>query len=292
VDDVQEVNGDGVEDPGDDDEVHAGPGSVGEERRVTEDMVLQGEAVEDEEHVATPLRVVGHLEVQNDRNKIPDVLDGGGLAVGASDGRSLGDEGVVVVVLGGIVDGTVTVPKGSDLLFQAGGLRVLLLKGVDGGPDALLGSGGGLEEVRVVLGCWPRSALVERREVASASRSLAAARASSRSLEELSPAMGAQPRCDGRVMKRAWQSCGRAHPAGERTAGGGRARCRARAQEEAPAQPAGGRRGRRRADAARCIARARGPRRRGVTRCAASGRAEVRRGRVKLIPYWTKPNQP
>jgi hypothetical protein len=73
VDDVREVGGDGVEDPGDDDEVHAGPGSVGEERRVTEDMVLQGEAAEDEEHVAAPLRVVGRLEVQNDRNHIPHV---------------------------------------------------------------------------------------------------------------------------------------------------------------------------------------------------------------------------
>jgi hypothetical protein len=98
VDDVQEVGGDGVEEPGDDDAVHARPRRIGEVRDVTEDVVLQGEAAEDEEDVAMPLGVVGGLEIKNDRNQILDVLDSSSLAVQVGDGRGLRVDEVVVVM--------------------------------------------------------------------------------------------------------------------------------------------------------------------------------------------------
>jgi hypothetical protein len=68
MDDVEQVGGDGVEEPGHHHAVHATPRGVGEARRIAEDMVLQGEAVEDEEDVAAPLGEVGFLEVQSNRN--------------------------------------------------------------------------------------------------------------------------------------------------------------------------------------------------------------------------------
>ena len=70
-----------TEDPGDDHAVHAGPGWIGETGVVTEDVILQRKAAEDEEDVAASLGVVGGLEVQNDWNQVLDVLDSGSLAV-------------------------------------------------------------------------------------------------------------------------------------------------------------------------------------------------------------------
>ena len=61
VDDVEEVGGDGVEDPRDDDAVHTGPGGVVGAIGVAEDVVFQSEAAENEEQVPAPLRVVGGL---------------------------------------------------------------------------------------------------------------------------------------------------------------------------------------------------------------------------------------
>jgi len=68
VDDVQEVGGDGVEDPGQDDTVHARPCRIVGAGNVAEDVLLQREAAEDEENIATPLGVVGGLKIKNDRN--------------------------------------------------------------------------------------------------------------------------------------------------------------------------------------------------------------------------------
>jgi len=155
VDDVQEIGGDGVVEPGENDAVHARPRRIVEVGGVAEDVILQGETTEDEEHVATPLGVVG-VEVKNDGNEVLDVLDGGGLAVEVSDGSSLGGEGADVVVVvrvllvaGGL--GAKAVPESRGLLFEEVRLRALLVEGLDGGADAVLGRGGGLEEVGLRL---------------------------------------------------------------------------------------------------------------------------------------------
>jgi hypothetical protein len=122
-------------------------------------MVLQGEAAEDEKDEAAPLRVVGVLEVQNNRNEIPDVLDGGGLTVEAGNVRGVGVEGVVVVVLKVVVEGVavacigraVLVSESRGLQFQGVRRGMLLFESVGGGADALLGSGDGFEECSVLL---------------------------------------------------------------------------------------------------------------------------------------------
>jgi hypothetical protein len=54
-----------------------------------EDVLLQGETVEYEEDVAAPFGVVGGFEIHNNRNQVPDVLDGGGLAVEAGENRGV-----------------------------------------------------------------------------------------------------------------------------------------------------------------------------------------------------------
>ena len=102
VDDVQEIGGDGVEDPSDDHTVHVGPHRVVKAGGVTEDMVLHREVAKDEENVAAPLGVVGGLEVQNYRNQVPDVLDSSSLVVQVSNGCGVGGDGVVAV-LGDVV---------------------------------------------------------------------------------------------------------------------------------------------------------------------------------------------
>jgi hypothetical protein len=122
---------------------------------VTEDVVLQGEPAEGEEDVAAPLGVVGGLEVQNNRDQVLDVLDGGGLDVQMSHGRGIGGGGECVVVLGGgvVVAGMVAeaVPEFGSLPLEGVSPRALLLEGVSGGADAFLRIGGGREELGVCL---------------------------------------------------------------------------------------------------------------------------------------------
>jgi hypothetical protein len=151
MDDIQEVAGDGVEDPGDDHEVHASPGRIVEATDIAEDVVSQREPTEDEEDIAAPLGVVGRLEIQNNRDQVLDVLDAGRLAVQMSDGRDVGVDRVVIIVsgLGGVI--TEAIPEGDGLQFQGVGLRALLLEGVSGGADAFLGIGGRLEESTFLL---------------------------------------------------------------------------------------------------------------------------------------------
>jgi hypothetical protein len=99
-------------------------------------MVLRGEAAEDEEDVAAPLREIGGLQVQNEGNEVPDVLDGGGLVVEPGDGCSVGGEGVVVVVRGIVIPRVgvaATAAESGGALLQGVGLRALLFKGDGGG---------------------------------------------------------------------------------------------------------------------------------------------------------------
>jgi len=154
VDDVEEVGGDAVEDPGDDHAVHAVPDRVGGAGIVAEDMVLQGVPTKSKEKVAAPLGVVGGLEVEDDGDQVLDVLDGAGLAVQVRNSSSLRGDRVLVVVVGFIVvDGlqTKSLPDGSRLRLQGVGLCALLGQGVGSSTDALLGGSGGLEKVRLLL---------------------------------------------------------------------------------------------------------------------------------------------
>jgi hypothetical protein len=148
------VGRDRVDQPGDDHTIHAGPRGVVRERGVAEDVVLQSNSTKNEEHMATPFGEVRGLEIQNNWNEIPDVLDGGGLAVQSGDDRGIGDEeGVVVFGLGVVVAGPVVAgaaPESHGPLLEDVGLRALFLESVGGGADAVLGGGSGLEEFGVL----------------------------------------------------------------------------------------------------------------------------------------------
>jgi hypothetical protein len=115
---------------------------------VTEDVVLQGEATQDEKNVAAPLGVVGGPKIKNDGNQILDVLDGGGLAVQVSDSCGFGG-GVVVVDV--FIPSAKTFAEGGSLLLQSIGGRTLRIEGGSGHADAFLGGGGGLQKVSLLL---------------------------------------------------------------------------------------------------------------------------------------------
>jgi hypothetical protein len=117
-------------------------------------MVLQGEAPKDEEYVTAPLREIGGLQVQNNGNEVPDVLEGGGLVVESGDGRGVRGEGEVVVVRGIVISRAgfaAAAAESGGALLQGIGLCALLIKGVDGGANPILGGGGGFEEVGILL---------------------------------------------------------------------------------------------------------------------------------------------
>jgi len=151
---VQEIGGDGVEEPRDDDAVHASPRRIIRTGGVAEDVVLQSEAAEDEQNVATPLGIVGGVEVQNNGDEVLDVLDSGSLAVEMSDGSSFRGEGagvvlfMVVVITAGL--GAKPFPEVRGQPLEEVRLGALLFQGVGGSADTVLGRGGGLEEVRLL----------------------------------------------------------------------------------------------------------------------------------------------
>jgi hypothetical protein len=97
--------------------------------------------------MATPFGEIRGLEIQNNRNEIPNVLDGGSLAVQPRDGRGIGDEGGIVVFGLGVI---VAAPESRGPLLEDVGLRVLFLESVSGGADAVLGGGSGLEKLGVL----------------------------------------------------------------------------------------------------------------------------------------------
>jgi len=81
MNDVEELGGDGGENPRDHNAVHAVPGRVRGAGLITEDMIFQGVPSEGEEMVAAPLGVVEGLEVEDDGDQVFDVLNRAGLAV-------------------------------------------------------------------------------------------------------------------------------------------------------------------------------------------------------------------
>jgi hypothetical protein len=86
-DDFGEVVGEGVEDPSLDNAVHPIP--VWRWGRVGEDVCLQGKFAEDQQKlVAPPVEVVG-VDVEDDVDEAPDVVDGDGLGVKVEEGGGL-----------------------------------------------------------------------------------------------------------------------------------------------------------------------------------------------------------
>ena len=92
-DEVLKIQGDGPEDPGQGDAVEAQPRHVPRlDRRVDEDVVVEGVAAKGEEDLVPPAAVGGGRGVEEDGDQSPDVLDAGRLEV------ELGDHGVSRVV--------------------------------------------------------------------------------------------------------------------------------------------------------------------------------------------------
>jgi hypothetical protein len=67
------------------------------------------------------------------------------------DGRGVGVDGVVVVDGLGVELVADPISESGGLQFQSVGLRALLVKGGSGSANAILGVGGGLEEVGFLL---------------------------------------------------------------------------------------------------------------------------------------------
>ena len=133
VDNVQDVGRYAVEQPGDDHAVHAWPCRIVEGRHIFQNVICQMELAESEENIAAPLGVQGRLELEDDGDQVLDVLNCRSLSVEVSDGRSIRGNGPIVIIMGVVAVGfsAETIAKGRDLLLQ----------GVGGGADALLGSG-------------------------------------------------------------------------------------------------------------------------------------------------------
>ena len=65
---------------------------------ITEDVILQFEAAEDEENMATPLGIVGGLQIKSDGDQVLDILNCGSLAVQPSDGRGFKRAGQIIAI--------------------------------------------------------------------------------------------------------------------------------------------------------------------------------------------------
>jgi hypothetical protein len=79
-DDLGEVVGERAEDPGLDNAVHLSPVRRGD-RGVEEDVRLEGEFAEDQQELIAPTVEVAGVDVENDVDEAPDVVDGDGLGV-------------------------------------------------------------------------------------------------------------------------------------------------------------------------------------------------------------------
>jgi hypothetical protein len=86
-DDFGEVVGEGVENPGLDDAVHPIPVRRG--GRGGEDVCLKGEFAEDQQKLMAPSVEVVGVDVEDDVDEAPDVVDGNGLGVNVEEGGSL-----------------------------------------------------------------------------------------------------------------------------------------------------------------------------------------------------------
>ena len=147
---VGKVVGDGAVDPRLDYAIHACPVRENARRRVTEDVILQGELAGGEEELIAPPRVVPGVEVEEDGDEAADVLDGHRLSMEIQDGGGLVHQHGLVEI-GAVDDLGVRVVLG--FIIGGGGVgdgarvgRALEgVAGTGGSGVAFLGGGGGFE---------------------------------------------------------------------------------------------------------------------------------------------------
>jgi hypothetical protein len=84
-----EVDGDGAEQPRQDHVVHPAPVGVIEGRSVGGDVVVEGVALECQQHEVTPSRVLGGCDAEDDGHQGSDVLDADSLSMEVADGGNL-----------------------------------------------------------------------------------------------------------------------------------------------------------------------------------------------------------
>jgi hypothetical protein len=89
ADGVLEVDGEGAEEPRQDYVVNPALVGVIEGRSIEGDMVIEGVALEHQQHEVTPTRVLGECGVEDDGHPRLDVLDANNLSVDISDGGNL-----------------------------------------------------------------------------------------------------------------------------------------------------------------------------------------------------------
>jgi hypothetical protein len=103
TDDVQEVESDHAEEPGEDNVVHSPPMGESEGSGIRGDMVVKGITPQRQQDEVAPTGVVAREVVEDDGDQGPNVLDIDGL------GMEVGDGGGLVCVIGveeGVVGGT------------------------------------------------------------------------------------------------------------------------------------------------------------------------------------------
>ncbi|XP_062229134.1 uncharacterized protein LOC133926962 [Phragmites australis] len=132
-DGVGEIVGDGAEEPGVDDSIHAHLVQGGGRDVVGEDVALQGELPDGEEERLAPPGVEGGGDVEEQRHEGADVLHGDGLSVQVQESRGL-------MLKKGCVEGGKIAGVGGGVLV-AGGLRGRALTGsaVEGVAKASIG---------------------------------------------------------------------------------------------------------------------------------------------------------
>lgn len=101
-------------------------------------MVLKGELLHGEEELITPPIVVAGVEVENDPNKIPDVLHSDCLGIKVSDGGSfMREQGVVKIV---VVGDAIFLIRGGFVIVECAGGGTLLFGASLGLVSARCGS--------------------------------------------------------------------------------------------------------------------------------------------------------
>jgi hypothetical protein len=81
--------GDGAEQPRQDHVVHLAPMGAVEGRSIGGDVVVEGVALESQQHEVAPTRVLGGRDTEDDGHQGPDVLDADSLSVEVVDGGGL-----------------------------------------------------------------------------------------------------------------------------------------------------------------------------------------------------------
>ncbi|XP_039831974.1 uncharacterized protein LOC120692666 [Panicum virgatum] len=121
-DDLGEVVGEGPEDPGLDNAVHACPVRGCNSRGVEVDVILDGELAEGEQKLITPSVEVTGVDVEDDRDEAADVGDGDRLRMQIQEGSSLVKEQGRVEIGGDAVTVAVRGLRRAEGVFGGGAL--------------------------------------------------------------------------------------------------------------------------------------------------------------------------